>query len=348
MNDTESRTNINKRRRVYQTNDGNNNKVNIMKRLAKLRDNKRKVKKLKAADTDISSDEFDSMSDDRNSKCTPGYSLADLNCPLLQDEGKSRKKKSSDIIEQGPEIEEVQLQQKLHDDVIEATSQQSSLLKKLSTEEHLDHIWTGDFEKRIPTNAKTELTADEVEETKAYFMKKYQLPNVLYFDELLAKVKPKFNIVDKILKGKMASPYYIEAKHLHKNSKKALLSTDEFRHMDMTKFQAGFYGLKRQLRLGQEIYNKFRVMLLSNKSPTLKWWGALDFAQFVLAPELLLHLCIEEMNLQKKAETTEEGHSDEELDARELAYDLFKSTIVFGTSVADAYPLEEWESHIRT
>ncbi|CCF58029.1 hypothetical protein KAFR_0D03810 [Kazachstania africana CBS 2517] len=177
------------------------------------------------------------------------------------------------------------------------------------------------------------------------YIKRFDIPTILYSDDLVSKCEGHFKIVPYILEGKIGSMYYQLAKEAFKNSKKAYLSAEEFREMDLLKFIAGFYGLKRQLVIGEEIVKRFKPMLVKNKSPTVKWWGATDFASYVLAPEVLSSLCIEEMGLLKNNDKKigELYNKEKYLDKREKVFKIFRKTVEFGLQVSDVDPLERWE-----
>lgn len=133
--------------------------------------------------------------------------------------------------------------------------------------------------------------------------------------------------MEDILCGKHTSLYYDHARKAYKKSQKAVLSVDEFRNLDLREFTAGFYGAKRQMRVALEVLHSYKDLITKQKNSVLRWWGTNDFAQYVLAPELLSALCREEMALS----------------SIEDAWDIMELTTEFGLVVADASPLDEWE-----
>ncbi|AJT01899.1 AQG_2a_G0045020.mRNA.1.CDS.1 [Saccharomyces cerevisiae] len=190
------------------------------------------------------------------------------------------------------------------------------------------------------------------------YMSKFKLPPMLFSDELLTEVEPFMPIVMDILEGKISSAYYFEAKNAFKNSQKAYLSVDEFRKLNLNKFTAGFYGLKRQLRVGEEIAKRYKRALTHNQPATLKWWGITDFCNYVLAPETLTSFCIYQLNLSNKScsSKTPNKHPKQQLNEKEyyydpelrmLAYDLLEDTVEYGIIVADSDPIEQWEAAIE-
>lgn len=167
------------------------------------------------------------------------------------------------------------------------------------------------------------------------FMKKYKLPLAYLEEDLLCATKQLLYTVDEVLSSKIASPYYTEAKRIANKSNKAFLSSEEFRQLDIKQFVAGYFGLKRQLTVGKQIIKLFEEKLTRNRSPAVKWWGVEDFANYVLAPEVLATLCIHDMKLLDDRKTDSE--------VREKAYILFQETAQYGLEVADYDPTELWE-----
>lgn len=170
------------------------------------------------------------------------------------------------------------------------------------------------------------------------YTKKYKLPPILYLSDLIERIQPFLSIVEAMYKHKVQSPYKFEATAVSEASNSAVLSLSEFRSMDINKIVAGYYGLRRQLCVGEEILKHYKQFLLKRQGKTMNWWGVADFANYVLAPEVLASLCISEMNL---------GDDIYDPATRENAYDIFRNTVEFGLVVADTDPLESWEVHVE-
>lgn len=166
----------------------------------------------------------------------------------------------------------------------------------------------------------------------------YGLPPILYLSDLLARIQPLLSVVEDMYKHRVHSPYKFEATAAREASNSAVLSLSDFRSMNINKFVAGYYGLKRQLSVGEEILRHFKAFLLRRQGKTMNWWGLTDFTNYVLAPEVLASLCIVEMNL---------GDDLYDPVTREKAYDMFHCTVQFGLVVADTEPLEHWEAHVE-
>lgn len=174
----------------------------------------------------------------------------------------------------------------------------------------------------------------EKQKVRNLHIERYNLPQVLTSSDLINKIQPLLPIIRDMYNGVVDSYYKYEATAVSKYSQNGILSSKEFRSLDINRFQAGFYGFRRQLRVGEEILRHFKSFLLKRQGKTMRWWGVADFANYVLAPEVLASLCILEMNLGKELYDKE---------TRERAYELFDKTIEFGNKVADSEPLEEWE-----
>lgn len=195
-----------------------------------------------------------------------------------------------------------------------------------------------------------------IEKKKLDLRKKYiinwNVPKTLLMPKLIAKVKPYLEIIPLIVAGKFPSRYGYLSKKLFNQSQYEVLTTHEMNNLNLDLFQAGYYGFKRQFLIGRMIYDKFYKKLLKKiLSPHIQWWGALEFCKYVLAPELLLLVCVQEMHLKKENDTTHQENyatpSDELLDAMDEACHIFENTLDFGTQVADSDPLEEHEQMVE-
>ncbi|SCV03198.1 LANO_0G02740g1_1 [Lachancea nothofagi CBS 11611] len=168
---------------------------------------------------------------------------------------------------------------------------------------------------------------DHILSVRLRFMRNYKVPPVLFADELMQKIEKHLSVVEQVLGGKQGSLFYDNARKAYKGSQKAVLSVSEFRKLDLNHFTAGYYGIKRQMRVAIEILHRNKRLLERKNGEVLKWWGPRDFAQYVLAPEVLCALCREEMQLQ----------------SIEDAYDIMENTTEFGHVVADEDPLDQWD-----
>ncbi|CDO92782.1 unnamed protein product [Kluyveromyces dobzhanskii CBS 2104] len=184
--------------------------------------------------------------------------------------------------------------------------------------------------------SKTPLILPKDKERSAYlkshavrqkFMKKYDIPPVLFLSELESRVNKHISICDAILTGEVPSLYYTMAKSVQKQSCREVITNEELRDLNILKFTAGYFGSRRQAIVGMLILEIYGERLRKNKNPVVSFWGPYDFSQYVLAPEVLCYLCMEDFKLTKI----------------EDAWDITQATIEFGTMVADMNPLEIYE-----
>ena len=159
------------------------------------------------------------------------------------------------------------------------------------------------------------------------FMTKYDLPPVLFLDQLESRAREHISVCDAILTGKVSSLYYSMAKTVQKNSKRQVITNEELRDLNILKFTAGYFGSRRQAIVGMLILEIYGEKLKRNKNPVISFWGPYDFSQYILAPEVLSYLCMDDFKLNNI----------------EDAWDIMQTTIEFGTMVADLSPLEVYE-----
>lgn len=204
---------------------------------------------------------------------------------------------------------------------------------------------------------KPKLSNDDINRVKVESEKKYNIPPPMYSTDLLERCKPLLKIVKLILKGTISSSYYIDARVLSKQSHKPFFSLHDIPMTELNKFMAGFYGWKRQTLLGEFIFTKYQLELLKNKSPVMKWWGAKDFATYVLAPEILAFLTILQMNIGQERIRSKLKHNLNHLGAKDIKElqeyvldirDIFDATMLYGSSVMDNEPLEPWEAELTS
>lgn len=243
------------------------------------------------------------------------------------DDNRSSSSSSSSSSDDEPHSDDVQvtLRQSVDNKDLEITKRRAEILQR-----------TEKTEIKPIQNHKKAYVDDQadVDQIRRWHMDKYKLPQILYASELVERATPLLSIVKDMYRGVVDSHYKFEANKMRQSSQKAILSMQEFRNMDLSKFMAGYYGMKRQFKIGEIILQKYKPFLLKRQGDTMKWWGVSDFAYYVLAPEVLVSLCIQEMQLSSDVY---------DRNARETAYDIFANTVKFGTQVADQTPLEPWE-----
>lgn len=195
-------------------------------------------------------------------------------------------------------------------------------------------------------------TSDIIKKVKTETESKYDIPPIVDSNRLLKQCEPVLKVVKYILKGILPSSYYNEAKMLSRQSTKPFFSLHDISMSSLNKFLAGFYGWKRQTIVGERIFHKYKNELTQNTSPVVKWWGAKDFAIYVLAPEVLTLVAILKMKIGSKDFRHRLKHHLKDLNSDDIEtlldygsemLDIFEATGEYGTLVTDNEPLESWE-----
>ena len=305
---------------------------------------------------DISDDAFSdssndtSNSNDRKKKRPKTMSMADLESStmkqLTSEYGRSDSEKSREAtaLSDGSDTQEIKLVQTVDDTQLSFSDMDpESPVKKnvfgdtrITIDEGEDkEDLLGDLAQRQQKSInlareRTEhkMKLEAMEKVRKAYNAKYNLPPILKLDELQEKCQPFLHVAMDLLDGKIPSGFYMDAKAIFKKSNSSMLSTNQLRQLDLSQFSAGYYGLMRQYIVSEMIVKEYEAKLKANRSPILKWWGIEDFSTYVLAPEVLLSLCISEMDMKP-----EEGEDME--DVRERAFELFENTREFGLKVAD-------------
>lgn len=200
-----------------------------------------------------------------------------------------------------------------------------SLLKRVRNQDEEE-------EEELPVNE-----SDELEDAQQEFRSKYPHLHIPYSDELAEVTEPYMDTVLSILDGTQGSQYYSRAKAVAQKSTKPFISVEEFRSLNLVEFTAGYFGLRRQLKLGTLIYERYKDLLLKSKSPRIQWWGAIDFSNYVLAPEVLASMVLD----------TCRGKRSLKIHEREDVYTLFDETAQYGQDITDKEPLESWEVKVK-
>ncbi|CAL9733119.1 restriction of telomere capping protein 4 [Monosporozyma unispora] len=237
-----------------------------------------------------------------------------------------------------------------------ASNEDSKTNKLLIESAHVES--TGDLtlsSEKVPKLFKPVKTSKDIERIRIETQRKHKIPPPMYSSDLFTICKPLLGIVKYILKGTISSSYYMEAKNLSKQSHKPFFSLHDVPMSALNRFMAGFYGWKRQTLVGEFIFTEYKMELSKNKSPVVKWWGAKDFATYVLAPEVLAFATILQMKTGKGSVRNHLQHNLNELtsddieDLQEYALDvrdIFDATMEYGYSVVDNDPLEPWEGKL--
>ena len=199
---------------------------------------------------------------------------------------------------------------------------------------------------------KDESASDISKKVKTEIESRYDIPPIVDSTKLLRQCEPVLKIVKYILKGYIPSAYYNNAKMLSQQSNKPFFSLHDIPMSSLNKFLAGFYGWKRQTIVGERFFHKYEKELIQSKSPVVKWWGAKDFAIYVLAPEVLTLVAILKMKIGSQDFRHRLKYHLKDLNSDDIEtllscgsemLDIFEATGEYGTLVTDNEPLESWE-----
>ena len=306
---------------------------------------------------DISDDAFsdnssDSSDGERKTKKRKTVSIADLDSStmdkLVSESAKSDSEKSRETtaLSDGSDTQEIKLVQTVDDTQLSFSDMdpESPVKKnafgdtriKIDDNEDQEDL-LGDLAVRQQKSinqarerVERSMKIKAMQKLEKEYTEKYKLPPILKLDDLQDKCQPFLHTAMDLLDGKIPSGFYMAAKAIFKNSNSAILSTRQLRQLDLSQFSAGFYGLMRQYVVSEMIVKEYEKKLKANRSPVLKWWGIEDFSTYVLAPEVLISLCISEMGMKP-------GKGEDMEEVRERAYELFENTREFGSKVADEH-----------
>ncbi|KAG0682618.1 Restriction of telomere capping protein 4 [Pichia californica] len=146
-------------------------------------------------------------------------------------------------------------------------------------------------------------------------------------EDIRILVKKYRKVLVDILNGEIGSFFYTEAKVLQQSSPMMSIKGDEIHNLPKHRFY-GYIGAVRGFHIGKMIENdSFLNELLREKmrySDVIKFWGINNFSQYVLAPELIAHLILDEGKL-------------EDLDE---AYDIMEDTNDYGMFVTNIKDIE--------
>lgn len=151
-----------------------------------------------------------------------------------------------------------------------------------------------------------------------------EFPLPMLKKELRRRVQHHLSVVPKLLAGKEElSVFYSLAYRQQEKLPHTTMSSGELFDIPWHQFIAGFYGLMRQNYISQMIQSEHGALLRRSRNKTVVYWLPDMFATYVMAPEIIIRLVMEDMNLSKaKAE------------------DLLRRTGDYGNHVADNTEME--------
>lgn len=151
--------------------------------------------------------------------------------------------------------------------------------------------------------------------------------------EIMHRVKPYLHMIPDFLSKKITMSYFYQlAKDIKLKSGSDSLTSRAKERINWTQFVGGYYGINRQMFIGSIIVSNFKRDLVktANKNRIVAFWGVEDFANYVLANEMILRLIMEDYQCDlKKAETIIKTTIDEGAlaDTKEVIADLSLSSL---------------------
>lgn len=121
-----------------------------------------------------------------------------------------------------------------------------------------------------------------------------------------------------VLETRAGSRFYQEARRLLSVSLHDSMTQKEKLVVDWDTFTGGYYGLKRQLFIGNMIASELQKELQSTRSREVSYWTTRGFSSFVLANEVIVSMIAEDFGC-----------------SRERAAEIAAETVEFGKAVAD-------------
>lgn len=115
--------------------------------------------------------------------------------------------------------------------------------------------------------------------------------------ELMKRTEQHIDDIKKILDFKMSpSIFYSQAKAQQQSSLHSIMSSSDRWQIDWKLFYGGYFGLKRQLIIGQILTSRCRKELrnAARKNDTVSYWTTSEFATYVLANEVIIRIAMED------------------------------------------------------
>lgn len=122
--------------------------------------------------------------------------------------------------------------------------------------------------------------------------------------ELMKRTEQHIDEIKKILDFKMSpSIFYTQAKAQQQSSSHSIMSSSDRWQIDWKLFYGGYFGLKRQLIIGQILRSRCRKELrnAARKNDTVSYWTTSEFATYVLANEVIIRIAMEDCDCDFEA-----------------------------------------------
>lgn len=155
----------------------------------------------------------------------------------------------------------------------------------------------------------------------------YGLPETISSKrELSRRAKRHFPALHRTLQDGKGSFFYDRAKHILLRSRHDTMTLAEKQELDWQEFIGGYYGLKRQLFIGNLIASQLHEQLRqrAKDSRVVSYWTVGGFSSFVLANEVILAMIAEDFGCEMpRAEA------------------IAQETVDYGTAIADTRDLDD-------
>ena len=151
--------------------------------------------------------------------------------------------------------------------------------------------------------------------------KEYGIPKpVTSKRELAVRVDRHLQVARKVLTQKKGSSFYSSAKNILNQSLHDTMTLKEKLEIDWTIFYGGYYGLKRQLFIGNIIVSQLHDELRTSAGNCreISYWTINGFSSFVLANEVILSMIMEDFKCD-----------------REKAENIARETVDYGKAITD-------------
>lgn len=151
--------------------------------------------------------------------------------------------------------------------------------------------------------------------------KEYGIPKpVTSKRELAVRVERHLQVARKVLTQKKGSSFYNSAKNILNQSRHDTMTLKEKLEIDWNIFYGGYYGLKRQLFIGNIIVSQLHDELRTSAGNCreISYWTINGFSSFVLANEVILSMIMEDFKCD-----------------REKAENIARETVDYGKAITD-------------
>lgn len=262
----------------------------------------------------------------------PRSTLFDDPLVIVQDTKRKRSRDNSDSssdLEDSTIREIKSLKPNFTDKPLETYKERSNLTLEQNEEleAKLRQFEKEDLEIQDLDHEETEDFVNESEQTvrEKYSKKNFEPPH-LNRSQLMKEADKHVHIVPQILNGVIDSYFYSLAKEVKESSGHEILTGKVHHSVDWSKFSTGYIGPKRTIAVAMHIKSVYSKILEETlkKSSVVSFWSLESFNLYVLAPEVISRIVMDQMDLSLK----------DSLNLMELTAD-------YGKYIMDRIPFED-------